>query len=121
MQKTSDIIWQDAQHQVLFELIDQIKAKQLDSSVFEKLTDYAEHHFVLEEIYMEKINYPDFEQHKKAHDQFRRELNVMLESHQDYNDILRESLSMFLTEWLKRHVLGLDKKLERFILDSDKK
>ena len=25
MQKTSDLIWQDTQHQVLFELIDKIK------------------------------------------------------------------------------------------------
>ena len=25
MQKTSDVIWQDTQHQVLFELIDKIK------------------------------------------------------------------------------------------------
>lgn len=121
MQKTSELIWQDAQHQVLFELIEQIKDKQVNSTVFSRLTEYAEHHFCLEEIYMERINYPDLEAHKKAHDQFRQELNVMLESCHEYDDRLRETLSMFLTEWLKRHVFGLDKKLEQYILESSHK
>lgn len=121
MQQTSDIIWQDAQHQILFDLIDQIKHSQVDASVFSRLTDYADHHFCLEEIYMERINYPDIDIHRKAHNQFRTELNVMLESHHEYDDTLRHSLSMFLTEWLKRHVFGLDKKLETFILASHHK
>lgn len=121
MQKTSDVIWQDAQHQQLFRLIDQIKESSVDNSVFKKLNDYAEYHFVLEEQYMVQLGYPDREAHKDAHNKFRSELAVMLEEHQSYDEELRQSLSLFLREWLKRHVLGTDKKLERFILDSDSK
>jgi hypothetical protein len=33
MQKTSNIIWQDTQHQVLFELIDKIKEVPFDRNI----------------------------------------------------------------------------------------
>jgi hemerythrin len=118
MQKTSELIWQDAQHELLFELIDQIKEKQIDSSVFNKLHDYAEFHFSLEERYMEALDYPGREEHVAAHNRFRKELATMLADHHEYDEALRKSLSLFLREWLKRHVLGIDKKLEQFILDS---
>ncbi|MDI3326273.1 hemerythrin family protein [Pontibacterium granulatum] len=121
MQKTSDVIWQDTQHQQLFRLIDQIKESNIDNSVFKKLNDYAEYHFMLEEQYMETLNYPDRDTHKAAHDKFRRELATMLEEHETYDEDLRQSLSLFLREWLKRHVLGTDKKLEQFIMESSVK
>ncbi|MBY4676639.1 bacteriohemerythrin [Marinobacterium arenosum] len=121
MQKTSELIWQDTQHRVLFELIDQLRAQEIDASVFEKLTDYAEHHFALEEAYMRQLEYPGMDEHIAAHNKFRRELNTMLEQHHTYDEALRHSLSMFLREWLKRHVLGIDKQLERFILESKQK
>ncbi len=121
MQKTSEVIWQDAQHQQLFRLIDQIKESRVDNSVFKKLNDYAEYHFMLEEQYMLQLDYPDRDAHKEAHNKFRRELATMLEEHQSYDEDLRKSLSLFLREWLKRHVLGTDKKLERFIMESNSK
>lgn len=121
MQKTSELIWQDAQHELLFELIDQIKEKQIDNSVFKKLHDYAEFHFTLEERYMEATGYPELEEHVAAHNRFRRELATMLADHHEYDEALRKSLSLFLREWLKRHVLGIDKKLEKYILESNRK
>lgn len=48
MQKTSDLIWQDTQHQVLFELIERLKAPDAGADVFARLTVYAENHFFLE-------------------------------------------------------------------------
>ena len=41
MQKTSDIIWQDTQHQVLFELIDKIKGIPFDPEILVRLKLYA--------------------------------------------------------------------------------
>ena len=119
MKNTSQLIWQDTQHQVLFDLIDQLQHKQMDSSVFKRLSDYAEHHFALEEAYMERIDYPGRDAHIDAHNKFRKELATMLEEHHHYDEQLRRSLSLFLSEWLKRHVLGIDKQLEQFILDAD--
>ncbi len=121
MKKTSDIIWQDKQHQILFQLIDQLGMKDVDAQVFVSLCHYAENHFSLEEEYMAQINYPYAREHIMAHDKFRKELKTMLEQHHEYDEALCQSLSLFLTEWLTRHVFGIDKKLEEFILASKRK
>jgi len=118
---TSELIWQDKQHQVLFELIDEIKAEHVDSSTFARLNDYAEHHFLMEEAYMLQLNYPDYEQHLQAHNKFRTELQRMIDEHHSYDSNLRDMLSSFLSEWLKRHIFGVDKKLEEYILNSERK
>lgn len=118
MIKTSELIWQDKQHQKLFELIEQINSPELDPSVFRQLCDYAEHHFVLEEEYMVRLDYPHTEAHIAAHDKFRAELDSMMKNLYQYDHSFRETLSLFLSEWLKGHVLGIDKDLEAFILKS---
>ncbi|MFT5506032.1 MAG: hemerythrin [Gammaproteobacteria bacterium] len=119
MQKTSDLIWQDSQHQVLFDLIEQIKQVPFDPQILIRLKLYAEHHFILEEIYMEKLSYPEAAAHCRAHDRFREELASMMDTELTQNIVLQESLSAFLYKWLKLHVLGIDKRLEVFILNSD--
>ena len=121
MIKTSDLIWQDTQHQMLFKLIDDIKVEPFDFNVLTRLQLYAEHHFSLEETYMAELNYPDIDEHIKAHDRFREELEAMVDSTAGMNKALQDSLSLFLSEWLRLHVLGIDKKLEAFVLESGAK
>ena len=121
MQKTSEIIWQDTQHQVLFELIDRIKVVPFDPDILIHLKLYAEHHFVLEEAYMRELDYPHAEAHFDAHERFREELEAMLETDPTISQALQVSLSDFLYQWLKLHVLGIDKQLEDFVMKSDSK
>ena len=121
MIKTSNLIWQDTQHQVLFQIIDEIKQQPFDRSVFIRLQGYAEQHFMLEEVYMAKLEYPEIDAHIRAHDRFREELESMIQSPLTINRTLQDSLSLFLSEWLKLHVMGIDKKLEAFILESESK
>ena len=80
MQKTSDLIWQDTQHQVLFELIDRIKEEPFDPDILNRLKLYAEHHFILEETYMKQLDYPHIDAHIAAHNRFREELAAMMET-----------------------------------------
>ena len=121
MQKTSDLIWQDTQHQVLFELIEKIKEVPFDSDILVRLKLYAEHHFILQEAYMVKLDYPLADEHIEAHDRFREELEAMLETDPTMQPALQVSLSDFLYKWLKLHVLGMDKKLEDFVMKSNSK
>ena len=67
---------------------------------------------------MAELNYPDAEAHVNAHNRFREELHSMVETRGDMDRLLQESLSSFLSKWLKLHVLGIDKKLEKFMLES---
>jgi hemerythrin len=121
MIKTSDLIWQDTQHQVLFQLIDRIRESPFDRDIFTKLKLYAEHHFVLEEAYMKQLDYPHAAAHIQAHNRFREELTAMIQTDPDMSQIFQDALSDFLYKWLKLHVLGIDKKLEGFILNSASK
>ena len=121
MQKTSNLIWQDTQHQALFELIDKIKEVPFDPEILVRLKLYAEHHFILEETYMRQLNYPDADAHFDAHERFREELVAMLDTDPTMGQALQVSLSDFLYEWLKLHVLGIDKELEEFIIKSNSK
>ena len=121
MRKTSDIIWQDAQHQVLFEILDLIKKPVSDRLVLEKLQDYTENHFALEELYMLQLGYPGREEHVRAHERFRTEIADLLLGDQQHDAIFMEIIATFLTEWLTRHVFGIDKKLEDYILHSSAK
>jgi len=118
MQKTSDLIWQDTQHQMLFTLIERIKVVPFDPEILVQLKIYAEHHFVLEEAYMRTLEFPGTEAHIHAHDRFREELEAMMETDPSMHESLQISLSDFLYKWLKLHVLGIDKQLEDFVLKS---
>ncbi|PLW70755.1 hemerythrin family protein [Pseudohalioglobus lutimaris] len=117
MRKTSDLIWQDAQHQVLFEILDLIGQPDSGSAVVLQLQQYAETHFTLEEQYMEMLSYPGIDAHRRAHDEFREEI-ATLPCADDFDVAFRQVVSTYLTEWLKRHVFGIDKELESFILES---
>ncbi len=121
MRKTSELIWQDAQHQVLFEILDDIRDPEAGDEVLRRLRDYTETHFMLEERYMELLDYPGTEPHRRAHDRFREEIDDAIASTDPHDELFRTILSTFLTEWLKRHVFGIDKELEAFILGSSVK
>jgi hemerythrin len=121
MRKTSDVIWQDVQHQVLFQILDLIKEPGADSHVLYRLKDYIETHFSLEEHYMVVLEFPGREVHIQAHDRFREEIEQLVVKGEDPDDMFREIIATFLTEWLTRHVFGIDKELEAFILQSSAK
>ena len=118
MIKTSELVWQDTQHQMLFKLIDQITEEPFDHQILGKLQLYAEHHFCLEEAYMAELNYPEAVVHIEAHDRFRKELASLVETQGDMDSALQEALFLFLSKWLELHVFGIDKELEAFILAS---
>jgi hemerythrin len=118
MRKTSDIIWQDTQHQLLFKILEDIREPGSEAAVLHKLQDYIDSHFSLEERYMEVLNYPGREAHVQAHDRFRNEIERLLSDDAPYDDLFRDIIATFLTEWLTRHVFGIDKELEAFLLRS---
>ena len=121
MRKTSDIIWQDAQHQVLFDILDMISEPDSDVEVLRKLREYTEYHFSLEEVYMNNLKYPDMKEHIRAHDQFRAEINKLMQQSAAYDSAFKNIVHTFLTEWLTCHVFGIDKRLETFLQLSEVK
>lgn len=103
------------QHQKLFQIIDEIKVA-ISPKVLSKLQDYVDDHFSLEESYMEKINYPNSEQHIKSHQYFSNKITNLLEKHIVLSPELGEELAEYLEKWLKDHVFGIDKDFESFMI-----
>jgi hemerythrin len=118
MRKTSELIWQDAQHQKLFQILDLLKHPGADREVLCRLEAYTEYHFELEEQYMLQLDFPDRDRHMGAHNRFREEISKLLQDEEELDAQFQEIIATFLTEWLTRHVFGIDKELEAFILAS---
>lgn len=119
--KTSDLIWQDKQHQQLFAIIDQLRGDEPADVVLVRLSLYMDSHFVLEETYMKELGYPDADEHHRAHDRFREEISSMIDENDGHDPLHRDALSTYLTQWLKLHVMGIDKALEAYILEHQRK
>ncbi len=118
MRKTSELIWQDTQHQKLFQILDLLNSPGADREVLCRLVAYTEYHFELEEQYMLLLDFPGRDRHIGAHNRFREEISTLLQDEAELDAQFREIIATFLTEWLTRHVFGIDRELEAFVLES---
>ena len=76
--------------------------------IVEQLERYTVAHFAAEEAYMQVINYPQFEEHKRIHQMFVA--RVAKEKQQVINgEPLTLGLVTFLRQWLLDHILKTDK------------
>ncbi len=124
--KTSDLLWQDAQHQDLLQMIDELKhAPEAGIEILDRLSEYVAHHFSLEEKYMRESGFPRHKAdiHMRAHRLFADKIETMHQSRSILaeglkHDEFRQEISEFLNGWLTAHVLGLDKELEAHVLKS---
>lgn len=112
----------DSQHYQLFHKIDRLfyfvnngdpvrqKKECMDTINF--LIDYTIDHFNTEEAYQRKINYCDYERHKKMHSQFRQVIGQYQKKL--LGDFSKKNLDAFfgtLIVWLITHVYIYDKKI----------
>ncbi|MBQ0730323.1 MAG: bacteriohemerythrin [Oleispira antarctica] len=115
----------DDDHKRLIFLLNQFKtAYDYDTSAdferqaLEQLVEYTRFHFTREEDMMQQAGYSDIENHKNQHikmiaqvedfvDQYRRE------GHDSLNEV-----SVFLSDWLIRHINGTDKQYTQCMLEK---
>ena len=106
----------DAQHQMLIELINQVWLAIIPSKpdqeqtvrIVEELEKYTLTHFTEEEIFMRKMGYLKFKEHKEAHEQFVARIaqeKAKIASGQR----LTLDIVYFLRDWLINHILVSDK------------
>ena len=119
-QQTSQLIWQDTQHQEIFRIIDMLKTSD-GREALDILVLYINQHFHLEEQYMSKLNFPHAEEHIREHRSFERKIQDLISNQSIFDENFARSLSDYLKSWLNSHLLGIDKELEAFILASDAK
>lgn len=84
--------------------------------VLDELTEYTETHFANEEAYMESIQYKKIFTQKMEHQSFIDKLEeIDLEVMDENQEETIQEILTFLTDWLYRHILELDKQIEKDI------
>lgn len=104
----------DKQHEILFEIIDDVKAHS-NQPIVMQLIQYVVQHFSYEEALMKQNHYPNYEVHKQKHEEIKK----IVRSCKD--QLLKggqyaEDLNKVLELWVQYHVGDYDKKLASFLL-----
>ena len=74
------------------------------------LADYVEEHFRDEEEYMKQNNYEKFEEHKKSHDEFKKQIEKELEIFEKEGPNLPRIINLLklTNKWLIEHIKKAD-------------
>ncbi|MEJ5300177.1 MAG: bacteriohemerythrin, partial [Thermodesulforhabdaceae bacterium] len=116
----------DDQHQRLFKMINDLneamatgRGKDVLDRILSGLVDYTDKHFQREEYYMEKANYPDLANHREVHRRLMEKVHEMANRYKAGEIGLGIELLNFLGDWLKKHILGADKKYVPYLTGMD--
>lgn len=108
----------DDDHRHLFDLLDRLQHTMPSGlvtaeaiTIVDDLAEYVENHFNREEVFMQRINYADYPLHKAEHDRFVSEVHALQSRLGRGAHTLTLSIDKVLNEWLRRHVLVMDKAL----------
>ncbi|NLM97463.1 MAG: hemerythrin family protein [Halanaerobiaceae bacterium] len=123
----------DRQHRELFERVNGfIKVVRSGQSMEEKLEEiektfsfmgeYVVVHFESEEAVQRKYEFPEYERHKKIHDDFRNDVKKFKSKFENdkYNEELVQEFSGRLLTWLINHVTGEDQKISEYVKRGEK-
>ncbi len=123
----------DSQHQEWLAIINRLHDvmvgdgnTDLQTSNYETLCairDYGEKHFQYEEEVMRSINFPDYDHHKKLHDEFKEQICAWCEEKSDIGVvILNSQLLKLMRNWFDEHIKNEDRKIREYIdAGSEKK
>lgn len=113
----------DLEHQNLIQLMNKLlkknsaKASKLELSlIITDLINYVILHFKNEEEYLQKINYPRLEEHKKIHENLLNQLNIYYTNYlKQENELIDNRFFEFLSLWLSSHIQHFDMDYSYFI------
>jgi len=116
----------DSQHKKLFELVSNIGKDCLEgrdvndlSETLDFLLQYTVQHFNDEESLQQEYNFPEYEYHKKLHEEFEA---IVIEKVAEFKEKgstedLSETVNDFVITWLVNHILKEDMKIKEYIKD----
>jgi hemerythrin-like metal-binding protein len=112
----------DSQHRVLINLINKLndaidegRDKEVLGVVLSELVDYTVNHFAMEERHMDKFNYPASAAHKHEHEMLRQKVLTLKKQFDAGQSVVTIEVMKFLKEWLRTHIIDIDKKMGSFL------
>ena len=111
----------DDEHNKIFDYCNEIHlkvkngAKQEDAlPILKDLASFTTYHFAEEERMMKTHNYPEFDSQKRAHTALLANVGDTIKNIEEGVRVNMISVIVFLTEWLKGHILGEDIKYGKY-------
>lgn len=111
----------DDQHQELVKLINDLddamkqgKGKLILGKIVAGLMDYTTFHFSTEEKYFAQFGYDDSENHIREHRAFVDKTSDFKKKFDSGSIGLSTDVMNFISEWVKKHIQGTDKKYSSF-------
>ncbi len=112
----------DDDHKQLLTLINNLQTavfyptgEAFERQALKELVDYTKYHFKREEELMQKHGYPDFETHKKQHDEMIAKVGRFMDEYEEDRESTTEGLTQFLKTWLIQHICGTDQAYSPFL------
>ena len=106
----------DDQHKKLFDLINsfyegisQGSNKETMLKLIMGLKNYTVTHFTHEERLLRQAGYPDFDNHKRQHEDFIKKVNEFQEKYTSGKLILSLEVTGFIKTWITEHIMKTDK------------
>lgn len=111
----------DSEHQELIVMLNRLGrfrcGEERFTEAFEELQYYADNHFKVEENYMLKLEYPEYDEHKSFHDKFKQDLEAIHKRLNEPENILDLGMEVydFAGDWIINHYSNEDIKLANYI------
>ena len=112
----------DDQHRKLMQLLNDLhnvsgNGNEHDgvNTVLDELVNYTVYHFSSEENMFRQHGYPYAQEHEAIHKKLVSDVQHYIGLFKENDTAAREQLMVFLTNWLKDHILGDDKKFGKFL------
>ena len=114
----------DSQHKELFKLTSDLveacennKGQEVLGDTLNFLASYTVKHFADEEALQVKYSYPDHENHKKIHEDFKAKVVELIHQHQEDSESvdLRAHINTTIIRWLLTHIKKEDFKVAEHI------
>ncbi|MEN6628887.1 MAG: bacteriohemerythrin, partial [Sulfuricella sp.] len=107
----------DNDHRFLIALINQLASaekignRRIAESVLDELINYTLDHFQREDLFLEKMGYPDLSKHKRLHNSFTEVIqDIRWQYLHGFRPKINNEILLFLRNWLSKHILVEDMK-----------
>jgi hemerythrin len=115
----------DDQHKELIRLTNELykgclaggeSARTYFKTAVKGTVDYVNYHFNAEEKLLQTVQYPEFAEHKKQHEQFVRQILDDVRSFQEGKQFVPNVFVRYLKDWILSHIAVMDKKYAAYIM-----
>jgi len=114
----------DDDHKKLLTLINNLQTaiyyptgEAFERQALKELVEYTKYHFEREEKMMLDNGYPEFEAHKRKHEEMIAQVQVYCKKYETDPEGTIQEMTDFLKRWLIEHIAGTDQKYSKHLIE----